>query len=298
MNSARRTGPIGVAPTRAKPSSRAAAARRSRRWCMWPMSYHGAWRGGTCALCRMCRSSRPPDHPIQVSEDGWGGVGDGSPTGELQGGHFRMALLVNTNFASINAQRHLEETGSSLNRALERLSSGVRINDAFDDAAGLAIADKLQRDVRVLGQAIRNANDGVSALAIGEKALGSVTDILSRLSELASQSATGTVTNTQRSAIQQEFTALLSEVGRLSNNTTFNGVQLLSAGTTVTLQVGLDGSTNSQISFNTVDGSGSRIPTPAQTPIPAPPQGSAQTPPRFPPPPIATPPHTPGPPAP
>jgi len=188
-----------------------------------------------------------------------------------------MALFVNTNFASINVQRHLEETGSSLNRALERLSSGVRINDAFDDAAGLAIADKLQRDVRVLGQAIRNANDGLSALAIGEKALGSVTDILSRLSELASQSATGTVTNTQRSAIQQEFTALLSEVGRLSNNTTFNGVQLLSAGTTVTLQVGLDGSTNSQISFNTVDGSVSGILTLAQTSIAASTQESAQS---------------------
>ena len=175
-----------------------------------------------------------------------------------------MALFVNTNFASINVQRHLEETGSSLNRALERLSSGVRINDAFDDAAGLAIADKLQRDVRVLGQAIRNANDGLSALAIGEKALGSVTDILSRLSELASQSATGTVTNTQRSAIQQEFTALLSEVGRLSNNTTFNGVQLLSAGTTVTLQVGLDGSV-------------SGILTLAQTSIAASTQESAQS---------------------
>ena len=188
-----------------------------------------------------------------------------------------MALFVNTNFASINAQRHLEETGSSLNRALERLSSGVRINDAFDDAAGLAIADKLQRDVRVLGQSIRNANDGLSALAIGEKALGSVNDILSRLSELSSQSATGTVTNTQRSAIQQEFTALLSEVGRLSNNTSFNGVQLLSAGTTVTLQVGLDGSTNSQISFNTVDGSVSGILSLAQTSIAASTQESAQS---------------------
>lgn len=188
-----------------------------------------------------------------------------------------MALFVNTNFASINAQRHLEETGTSLNRALERLSSGVRINDAFDDAAGLAIADKLQRDVRVLGQSIRNANDGLSALAIGEKALGSVTEILSRLSELASQAATGTVTNVQRSAIQQEFTALLSEVGRLSNTTSFNGVQLLSAGTTVTLQVGLDGSTNSQISFNTVDGSVSGILTVAQTSIAASTQESAQS---------------------
>ncbi|MFN8542676.1 MAG: flagellin [Candidatus Binatia bacterium] len=188
-----------------------------------------------------------------------------------------MALYVNTNSSSINAQRHLEETGTKLNSALERLSSGVRINNAYDDAAGLAIADRLSRDVRVLGQAIRNANDGISALAIGEKALGSVTDILTRLSELASQSATGTVTNTQRSAIQAEFTALLSEIGRLSNTTSFNGVQLLSAGTTVTLQVGLDGSTNSQIQFTTVDGSVSGILSLAQTSIAASTQESAQS---------------------
>ncbi|MFN8542674.1 MAG: flagellin [Candidatus Binatia bacterium] len=188
-----------------------------------------------------------------------------------------MALFVNTNLASINAQRHLEETGLNLNRALERLSSGVRINNAFDDAAGLAIADRLSRDVRVLGQAVRNANDGISALAIGEKALGSVTDILTRLSELASQSATGTVTNTQRSAIQAEFTALLSEIGRLSATTTFNGVQLLSAGTTVTLQVGLDGTTNSQIQFTTVDGSVSGILSVAQTSIAASTQEAAQS---------------------
>jgi flagellin len=188
-----------------------------------------------------------------------------------------MALFVNTNLASINAQRHLEESGLSLGRALERLSSGIRINDAFDDAAGLAIADRLERDVRVASQAVRNANDGISALRIGEKAFGSVTDVLNRLSELASQSATGTVTNTQRSAIQEEFTALLSEIDRISSTTTFNGVQLLSAGTTVTLQVGLDGTTNSQIQFTTVDGSVSGILTVAQTTIAASTQESAQS---------------------
>src|SRR5262249_928512 len=152
-------------------------------------------------------------------------------------------------------QRHLEESSGSLGSAVERLSSGLRINNAYDDAAGLAIADKLGRDVRVAAQAIRNANDGLSALAIGEKALGQVSDIITRLSELASESATGTVTDNQRSAIQAEFTALLSEISRLSAVTTFNGVQLLSSGTTVAIQVGLDGSSNSQISFSTVDGS-------------------------------------------
>ncbi len=170
-----------------------------------------------------------------------------------------MALFVNTNLFSINAQRNLEETADGLRTSLARLSSGVRINDAVDDAAGLAIADKLQRDVRVAAQAIRNANDGISALSIGEKALGNVTTTLVRLSELASQSATGTITNTQRSAIQQEFGQLLSEITRISNTTTFNGVNLLSSGTTVSVQVGLDGSANSRIDFTTVDGSLSGI---------------------------------------
>ena len=170
-----------------------------------------------------------------------------------------MALFVNTNLAALNAQRHLEHSGAALGTALERLSSGLRINNAYDDAAGLAIADKLGRDVRVANQAIRNANDGLSALAIGEKALGQVTGILTRLSELASESATGLITNTQRSSIQNEFTALVSEIDRISANTTFNGVQLLSAGTTVTVQVGLDGTSNSQIAFSTVDGSSSGI---------------------------------------
>jgi flagellin len=170
-----------------------------------------------------------------------------------------MALYVNTNLFSINAQRNLEETAGGLKTSLARLSSGLRINDAVDDAAGLAIADKLQRDVRVASQAIRNANDGISALAIGEKALGKVTDTLVRLSELASQAATGTITNTQRSAIQQEFGQLLSEISRISETTTFNGVNLLSAGTTVSVQVGLDGTSTSRIDFTTVDGSLSGI---------------------------------------
>src|SRR5215813_10351015 len=117
-----------------------------------------------------------------------------------------MSLVVNTNLFAVNTRRHLDESGDALRKSIERLSSGLRINDAYDDAAGLAIADKLQRDTRVASQAIRNANDGISALAIGEKSLGQVTSIVTRLSELASESSTGTVTNTQRSAIQNEFT--------------------------------------------------------------------------------------------
>jgi len=170
-----------------------------------------------------------------------------------------MALFVNTNLSALNAQRHLTESSASLSTSLERLSSGLRINQASDDAAGLAIADKLGRDVRVVNQAIRNANDGLSALSIGDQALGQVTDILTRLSELASESATGLVSNSQRSSIQNEFTALLSEIDRVSLTTTFNGVNLLSGGTTVTVQVGLDGTTNSRISFQSIAGSKSAI---------------------------------------
>ncbi len=170
-----------------------------------------------------------------------------------------MALDINTNVASLNAQFNLNKTQGGLNQAIRRLSSGLRINQASDDAAGLAIADRLERDQRVAGQAIRNANDGLSALAVGEQALGTDTDILTRLSELATEAATGTVSDAQRSAIQQEFTALLSEIDRISATTVFNGVQLLSAGATVTLQIGLDNTSNSQISFNSVDGSVSGI---------------------------------------
>jgi len=170
-----------------------------------------------------------------------------------------MALNISTNVGSLNAQRHLESSSNSLNKSLERLASGLRINSAADDAAGLAIADRLRADVRIATQAVRNANDGISAISIGEKALGKGGEILARLSELASQAATGTVSDSQRSALQEEFTALVSEIDRISNTTTFNSVNLLSAGTTVALQIGLDGSSESRISFNTVDGSSSGI---------------------------------------
>ncbi len=170
-----------------------------------------------------------------------------------------MALTIGTNVASLVAQRHLAETTASLQTSIERLSSGLRINSAADDAAGLAIADKLRADTRIATQAIRNANDGISALSIGEQALGKAGDIITRLGELASEAASGLISDTQRSAIQAEFGALVSEIDRISLTTTFNGVNLLSGGTTVGLQVGLDGSANSRISFTTIDASSSGV---------------------------------------
>jgi flagellin len=166
-----------------------------------------------------------------------------------------MALVVNTNLASLNVLRHLATSDALLRRSFERIASGLRINNAFDDPAGLAIADRLGADVRIATQAIRNANDGLSALAIGEKALGQETAILERLAELASESASGLVSDSQRSALQAEFAALLAEIDRIAGTTTFNDVSLLSPGTTVAVQVGLDGSASSRIEFATVDGS-------------------------------------------
>jgi flagellin len=134
------------------------------------------------------------------------------------------------------------------------LSSGQRINRASDDAAGLAIADTLKADQRVASVAIRNANDGISTIAIADSALSEIGNVLSRLAELAEQSANGSYSTTQRSALQNEFTALASEIERIAVTTTFNGVALLSGGAQLTLQVGFSSASTSQISFSGVQG--------------------------------------------
>jgi flagellin len=132
------------------------------------------------------------------------------------------------------------------------LSSGLRINRASDDAAGLAIAESLKADARVASVAIRNASDGVSVIAITDGAISQITNIMSRLAELASQSANGVYSNGQRSALQLEFTALMSEVERIAMTTEFNGLNLLSNGAAVTFQVGFDGTSMSQVSYQGV----------------------------------------------
>lgn len=165
-----------------------------------------------------------------------------------------MPLSVNTNVASLNAQRQLGQTTATLNRTFEKLSSGLRISRAADDSAGLAVADSLRADTRIANVAIRNANDGISLISIADGALNEIGNVLSRLGELAEQSANGTLTVTQRSALQQEFTALGSEVERIANTTSFNSLNLLSGGGTFTLQVGFDSGSNSQVSFSGVQG--------------------------------------------
>ena len=164
-----------------------------------------------------------------------------------------MAINIRTNVPSIAAQRNLDASTNRLNTAYERLSSGLRINRAKDDAAGLAIAEQLKSDSRVATVAIRNANDGVSIVAITDGAIAQITNVLSRLAELAEQSANGVFSNTQRSALQLEFDALGSEIERIAMTTTFNGLRLLSGGSLVTLQVGFDGSSLSQITYSGVE---------------------------------------------
>ena len=165
-----------------------------------------------------------------------------------------MAITLGNNIASLKAQSRLAKTDLAINKTYEKLSSGLRINTASDDAAGLAIADDLRAKIRIGQVAIRNANDGISTVAIADSALSEIGGVLSRLAELAEQSATGTFSAIQRSALQSEFTALGSEIERIANTTEFNGVKILSSSSALTLQVGFDSTANSQITFNNVTG--------------------------------------------
>lgn len=165
-----------------------------------------------------------------------------------------MAVTINTNIASLNAQRRLGSSTNELRQTFERLSSGLRIVRAKDDAAGLAIADTLRADQRIAGVAIRNANDGISLISIADGALNEIGNVLQRMAELSEQSANGTLSSVQRSALDQEFSSLGSEISRISETTSFNGLQLLSGNASISLQVGYDSDVNSQISFKGAQG--------------------------------------------
>jgi len=165
-----------------------------------------------------------------------------------------MPLTLGSNISSLKAQRTLGISTDALSRTYERLSSGQRINRASDDAAGLAIADSLKANARVASVAVRNANDGISTIAIADSALGEIGNVLSRLAELSEQSANGVFSTVQRSALQNEFTALGSEIERIATTTEFNGVKLLSGGSELVLQVGFNSGSTSRISFTGVQG--------------------------------------------
>ncbi|NWK77242.1 flagellin [Aquitalea sp. LB_tupeE] len=164
-----------------------------------------------------------------------------------------MALTVNTNIASLTAQNNLSNSSTSLNLSLQRLSSGLRVNSAKDDAAGLAISQTLTSAIRGNNQAIRNANDGTSVGQTAEGALGQIGNNLQRIREIATQSANGSVSDTNRSQLQKEVDQLTQEISRIVQTTQFNGTKLLSGGNTLTFQVGSSGSTDNTVSVSASD---------------------------------------------
>jgi len=162
-----------------------------------------------------------------------------------------MALTMNTNVASLIAQRNVNATQDRLNSNFGRLSTGLRINRASDDAAGLAISEQLKSQIRSLGQAERNAHDGNSMLQVAEGAMNEVSGILTRIRELAVQSATDTLGATERGFLDQEVDALKAELDRIADVTEFNGVKLLdggATGNTFNFQVGIGSTTADRIS--------------------------------------------------
>ncbi|WP_284335605.1 flagellin domain-containing protein [Comamonas sp. NoAH] len=149
-----------------------------------------------------------------------------------------MALTINTNLQSLNAQRNLAGSQGAQATAMQRLSSGLRVNSAKDDAAGLAIAERMNAQVRGMNVAVRNANDGISLAQTAEGALGKVGDNLQRMRELAVQSANGTNSITDQQALQKEFAQLSAEITRVAASTNFNGKSLLNNADAITFQVG------------------------------------------------------------
>jgi len=164
-----------------------------------------------------------------------------------------MALIVNTNIASLNAQRNLSTSNAALGLSLQRLSSGLRVNSAKDDAAGLAVAESITSGIRGNTQAIRNANDGISVGQTAEGALGQIANNLQRIREISVQAANGSISNSNRSQLQKEVDQLTQEISRIVQTTEFNGTKLLSGTATITFQIGYSGAVDNQVAINTTN---------------------------------------------
>ncbi|MFO1336657.1 MAG: flagellin [Burkholderiaceae bacterium] len=165
-----------------------------------------------------------------------------------------MAQTINTNVASLNAQRNLNASQSSLATSMQRLSSGLRINSAKDDAAGLAIAERMNAQVRGMNVAIRNANDGISLAQTAEGALSKVGDSLQRMRELAVQARNATNSSSDKDSLNKEFHELQSEISRVLGGTSFNGKKVLGAdATTLTFQIGANTTTDDTVNLTTED---------------------------------------------
>ena len=164
-----------------------------------------------------------------------------------------MPQTINTNLASLNAQRSLSTSQSSLATSMQRLSSGLRVNSAKDDAAGLAIAERMTSQVRGMNVAIRNANDGISMSQTAEGALGRVADAMQRMRELTTQAANATNSGSDKQSLGKEFEELSKEVLRVLSGTTFNGARILATAGTQTFQVGPGTSPDDTIAVSTID---------------------------------------------
>jgi flagellin len=162
-----------------------------------------------------------------------------------------MPLVINSNLPSLNAQRNLSTSQGDLNQALQRLSSGLRINSAKDDAAGLFVSQQITRDIRGLNQAVRNAADGISLGQTAEGALGEIANNLQRIREIAIQAANATVGD--RSGLQSEVNQLTQEISRIVQTTEFNGTKLLSGTSSLVFHVGASGTAADQVTLSTVN---------------------------------------------
>jgi len=167
-----------------------------------------------------------------------------------------MPIIVNSNIASLNAQRNLNMSNTALASSLQKLSSGLRVNSAKDDAAGLAVAEGLTSQIRGNNQGVRNAYDGISVAQTAESALGQVGNNLQRIREISVQAANGSISDDNRSQLQKEVDQLTQEVSRIVQTTNFNGTKLLTGGSGLTFQVGSSGSTDNQVTTSGVELSG------------------------------------------
>ncbi|MBU6270166.1 MAG: flagellin FliC [Betaproteobacteria bacterium] len=164
-----------------------------------------------------------------------------------------MTQIINTNLTSLNAQRNLSNSQNNLAVSIQRLSSGMRVNSAKDDAAGLAIAERMNAQAKGMTVAMRNANDAISLAQTAEGALGKISDLLQRMRELAVQSANATNNTADRSALQNEFAQLQSEINRTAQTTRFNGNSILTQTTTFDFQIGSNATANDQISVSAIN---------------------------------------------
>ncbi|MDZ7869459.1 MAG: flagellin [Rheinheimera sp.] len=165
-----------------------------------------------------------------------------------------MALFVNTNVSSLNAQRQLINSGKSLDTAFQRLSSGLRINSAADDAAGLQISNRLTSQIQGLDQAIRNANDGISLAQVAEGAMDEITSALQRIRVLSVQSQNGINSSSDRLALQKEVSALKAEISRIASTTQFGGVKILDGKYSSTFLVGANAGQSISVNISRTGG--------------------------------------------